>query len=525
MNFLSNLSRIFLPTKILFLFGTLVLSPLCLAEPVFRLHLASEPINLMPSQQKTSSASYLMHNLYRNLFTYDDDQGLIPDLGDSCKRENPLVLICKVKKNLKWSDGSPLVASDFLKAYQRILDSKESAPRADLLFKIKNALAIYKNQEKMESLGISSPSPDTLRFEFAEADPDFEYNLASIQLAPIKNQLFSAEKANELVVSGPYRISKWIQKEKIVLENNPHYKSGNADRRPKVEFLFVAEDSVALQLYEKNELSFLRRLPTLYIPKFKNRPDFLWVPVIRFDYIGFGPELKKHPKLREALALALNFPELKKIFSAEGMPGCVGVPLSFVLKELCYRHDLQKAKLALSQDKNTPTNLKLMYSSLGGEDHRRAAEWLQSQWSKNLNIKVQVVMRENKVFLRDLQKETPSIFRKGVAPDRPTCLATLETFANWSSENYIQLNESDFQSILKKLSETTNLEQQKKICTLGLSYLMDQFYLIPTGPIHFAMLIRPEFQGWKLNSMNQLDLASLKTKELSQTETKKPFSK
>jgi oligopeptide transport system substrate-binding protein len=492
-------------------FALLSLQVLAFAAGPFRLHLATEPSNIDPHQQKASTSSYLLQSVYRNLFFYDNDKGLVPDLGESCKREAPLILVCKIKKNIQWSDGSPITSRDFLKSYQRILNPKEAAPRADLLFKIKNAPAIYKNQKKMDSLGITTPDATTLRFEFEDKDPDFEYSLSSTWLAPVKNTVTAGPKATELIVSGPYKFAEWLPGQKIVLTNNTAYKMGAGDKRPNVEFLFINEDGVALQLYEKNELSFLRRLPTLYIPKFKKRPDFLWVPVIRFDYIGFGPVLKDHPKVREALALALNYKELQKIFSSEGVPGCPGIPASWTNEELCYKMDVAKAKAALALDKKVPASLKLMYSSLGGEDHRRATEWIQAQWSQNLNLSVQINMRENKVFLNELQQNPPAIFRKGVAPDRPTCLAVLETFADWSPENYVQMKDPEFQTILKNLSEAS-APDQKKICTQGVRFLMDRYLLIPTGPIHFAMMAKPGFKGWKLNSMNQLDLSGLEVK-------------
>lgn len=149
----------------------------------------------------------------------------------------------------------------------------------------------------------------------------------------------------------------------------------------------------------------------------------------------------------------------------------------------------------------------------------RWTEWMQSQWQKNLNLKIQVVLRENKVYLSEVQNNPPAIFRKGVAPDRPTCLATLETFADWSPENYIQLKDPDYQSILKKLGDAATPQDQKKFCTEGVRYIMDRHLLIPLGPIHFSVLAKKTFSGWKLNSMNQLDLAGL-TAPTSQTETK-----
>ena len=466
------------------------------ADKVFRLHLSNEPANLDPNKQKTSASSYLLGNLFHNIYTFDDKKGLQPDIGESCSRDKNKNLICKLKKNLQWSDGTAITAEDFLRTYKKILNPATAAPRADMLFKIKNAIDIYKGSAKSETLGVTAPDKWTLKFEFKNPDPDFEYNLSSFVLAPTKEDL--------QVVSGPYKLKEWRKGQKLILEPNIMFKGGHP-QRPQVEFLFIEEDTVALQLYEKNELQFLRRLPTLFIPTAKSRADFHWIPVTRLDYIGFGPALKDREDLRKAFTYSLNYTELQKIFSSEGKPGCIGLPDEwFPAKAPCFDFDLKKVPKL--KDSKTYS---FMFSSLGGEDHKRATEWMQDQWLKHAGLKTNLEVKENKVFLQELQTKTPPLFRKGVSPDRPTCLAALETFSSESPENYIKVNSPEFTQNLEALSRTTKLAEQKKYCLAGAQYLMKNHLLIPLGAIQFAMLVKPDFQGWKLNQMNQLDLSQL----------------
>ncbi|HEX7673405.1 MAG TPA: peptide ABC transporter substrate-binding protein [Bdellovibrio sp.] len=463
---------------------------------VFRLHLSNEPSNLDPNKQKTSASSYLLGNLFRNIFTFDDAKGLQPDLGEACVHNKDKSLTCKLKKDLYWSDSTPLTAEDFIRTYKKILDPKTAAPRADLLFKIKNAKAIYRKEKSPDALGITAPDKWTLKFEFSEPDPDFEYNLTNFILAPTKEDLN--------IFSGPYKIKEWKKGQKLVLEPNLKYKGGNS-RRPLVEFLFVEEDTVALQLYEKNELQFLRRLPTLFIPSYKDRKDFYWIPVTRFDYIGFGPELATNEDIRKAFTYSLNYEELQRIFSSKGKPGCAGLPDSWFPKQApCFDFDLKKVPDVKSSKIYT-----FMFSTLGGEDHKRATEWLQDQWRKNAHLQVNLQVKENKVYLHDLENNTPPLFRKGVAVDRPTCYAALETFSKDSPENFIRLNSPEYQKILETLGRTTNTVEQRKLCLSGVEYLMNRHLIIPMGAIHFSILAKGSFSGWKLNQMNQLDLSDL----------------
>lgn len=466
------------------------------AEKTFRLHLSHEPGSLDPNKQRSSSSSYVLGNLYRNIFTYDNQKGLIPDLGVGCKRDKKKNLTCTLKKNLQWSDGSSLTSEDFLRTYKKILNPKTNSPRADYLFKIRNAEDIYTGKKSIDTLGISAPTKTTLKFEFQNSDPDFEYNLANFILSPTKEDLSAT--------TGPYRLKEWKKGQKIILEPNPFYPGGHP-QRPLVEFLFIEEDSVALQLYEKNELQFLRRLPTLFIPSYKSRKDFVFYPVIRLDYLGFGPQLADDENIRKAFTYSLNYVELQKIFSSEGRPGCIGLPDSwFPKKAPCFEFELKK----VPSIRNSKTYT-LMFSTLGGEDHKRATEWMQNQWSKNAHLNTFLEVKENKAFLQVLQTNPPTLFRKGVSPDRPTCLAALETFSPSSPENYLRIKSPEYERILSSLSLAQKTAEKKKWCLRGAEYLMKNHLMIPLGAIHFAILVKPDFEGWKLNYLNQLDLSNL----------------
>lgn len=473
------------------------------AAPVFRLHLSNEPSGLDPQRQKSSSSSYLLGNLYRNLLKYDDQKGLLPDLAESCKKIKKKTIECRLKKNLKWSDGSPLTSADFLRTYRKILSPNTRTLRADLLFPVENAQAAYEGKNKIP--GISAPTPETLRFQLTDPSRAEEllYAFSGVTLSPSREDLKS--------FNGPYRLVAWEPGHKIRLEKNPFYPGGAADR-PAVEFLFIEEDSVALQLYEKNELQLLRRLPTLYIPRFKDRADFHWIPVTRFDYLGFGPELKDQEFLREALSESLRYPELQKIFSSYGVPGCAGLPASWFEKNEipCFHYDEASARKALqkvsaaAKEKSYP----LLFSSLGGEDHKRATEWMQSQWAQQ-GLKINPVVRENKVFLSEMNRQPWPLFRKGIAVDRPECLAALEVFSADNPENFLRLKDPAYEKILKELRLAPHGALQQKLCTQGVRFLMDHHLLIPLGGFDFAMLIKTNFAGWRFNQMNQLDLADL----------------
>lgn len=429
------------------------------------------------------------------MFFYRNEQGLIPDLAESCRWQKKFkLLLCKLKPQLFWNDGQTLTTDDFLRGYQKMLDAKSPRLNADWLFTIKNAKKIFQNELSKDRLGIRALNKREIEYEFEIEDPEFEFKLSNTALAPIREG-----NKNNPYTSGPYQLKEWSAGKKLTLTSNSFY--WNKTTRPDVEFYFIAEDNTALKLYQNEQLDFLRRLPTLYIPEYKKSKEFIWHPILRFDYIGFSSELRDQSQLRKALTQSLDFPSLQALFFSDGEFGCPGTPPRFIDKKvLCYKFKEQ------GLDFSKISGLTFSYSTQGGEDHRRLAEWLQEQWKKNLKLTIAVQGKENKIFLSDLARKPTALFRKGNAPDWPTCAAILEAFTTSHPENYLKFSNVQFD---RWISEMRRVQNPKKLCRQSLQLLMDENVLIPTGPMHFAFLAKPQFKNWYINELNQMDLSEL----------------
>lgn len=476
------------------------------ARPVFRLHLFSEPTTLNPQAIKNAAGTYVTQNTFINLFRYDDARGILPDLAEGCDLKAGR-LECRLRQDLKWSDGKPLTAADFVASYRRLVDPASKAARADMLFALKNAQDINAGRRKPDTLGVSAPEPRKLVFEFEKDAGDFQSSLLPGPLSPIRTDADFTGPAGAIPTSGAYKFLEWKHGSKLTLtpvESGPG--------KPDVVFFFIEDDTVAFKLYQKNELDLLRRLPTLYIPRYKdNAAEFHWIPIIRFDSLIFGPPLQDQPKLREALARALDYDELRRIFHSEGRPGCTGVPPEWLAsgKEICIAPDAVRAS-ELAKDAKWPSPSDYFYSAQGGEDHRRAAEWEQNQWRTKLGWTPSLHSLENKMFVARIREKPPVIFRKGLTADRPRCRSVVENFAQGHPDNYLGRKVDAVEKALERWKAGVTPAQDKQLCEEALRALVDGFYLIPLGRMHFAVLSRPEFTGWSMNGLGQMDLRSLR---------------
>lgn len=471
----------------------------------FKFHVFNEPHDLDPQTSPSASGNYIFHNLYRGLYHYTSEKGLTLEGAKECKRSK-LEMRCTLR-DLKWSDGKPITSMDYVNSFRRLIDPELKSPQVDVLFPLKNARDIFNGKKKPSDLGLSAPDSRTLVFSFAEEDHEFEYRLIHPALSPLPEGGFREKKdAARMPTSGPYRITEWKAGAWIKMDPNLNYTLGNP-KRPPTEAFFIEEDSTALRMFEAGKLSFNRRLVASEFPRFRNKPEFHQIPMARFDYIGFGPALLNQEKLRKAMVHSVEFDDFMRLFGARSPAGCPSLPRSYMDRTSCLKFNKELAK-NLAGEVRLPAKLEFEFSRMGGDDIARAVEWFQGQWKKNIGLRVDLNGQEQAVYLRTLKSSTPAIFRKGVSLDRPTCLAALEIFSKGHPENYIKLDDQQFEARLDKLRHTKPSERKQR-CREAVDYLMALNRLIPLGEMHFTVLANTKFKGWTLNELNQLDLSHL----------------
>ncbi len=474
------------------------------AVPNFSFHIPQEPASLNPATISGIDLKYFYSNLYEGLYRYDDDYGLVPVGAAGPCTYDKSTLICKLAKVL-WSDGTPVTAEHYVQAFRYLIDPKNKSREAGQLLSLEKSRDILTGKAKPEELGVIAISPTELHFKFIKPDYDFIAKLTSPALRPWKTL---PDKKNS-ITNGPYKIKDWIPGQRILLEKNPYYKIKNPNT-PDVEIFFFAEDITAVNFYDIGKMTFLRRLPTDLKLTYKEKPGYFEYSTALLDYVGFGPELAPYPELRKALALSMNFQEFEKLFDSAKRPGCSGIPKKMVSGDACIDFSLTKSKAALEKFNKTNIKVKLyLLYAMSGDDIRRGSEWMQNQWKKNLGLNIELRTTEQGMYVQTLTHSPPPIFKKLLSLDRPTCLAAFESFRTGHPDNYIQLKSKKYDAIIDKIESSSNPVAQKKLCAKALSFLTQDYWIIPQGAYRIGGVANPRFHGWKINSMNQLDLSNL----------------
>ncbi len=486
-------------------------------KSVFRFSLSVEPNGADPVRISSSESNYFLVNVLRGLYFVDAKGIAKPEIAKSCVWiKAHTKLRCELKK-AKWSDGKPITAAEFVESWQRILAPSTKGFGVTILSTVKNATAIYMGSSAPETLGARAVSERILEVTLEQDDREFIDRLAHPALVATRAGFkYDRENAAKAPFSGPYRIVDWKTGNRVRLETNSSYETIRKTKapRPPVEVLTIDDDETAFNLYREGTLSLLRRLPAHYLKAWRDSPELFQIPVARFDYLAFGPPFRAEPEFRKALALALNYEELKVIYSALGIPGCPGIDPAWMEAVPCVAFDAGRAKEAWLK---VPAELKtkrwtLAFSKLGGDDIQKGMEWMQAQWKKNLGLNIELKPVEQTTYLGLLRDAPPDLFRKGVGLDRSTCLAAVEIFTKGDPENFIRLDLPEYEKAVGALRVSKTESARKQACTEVVKILVDRNEVIPLGRIHFSMLAKPEFTGWVLNPLNHLDLSHLHAK-------------
>ena len=169
-----------------------------------------------------------------------------------------LVWTFSIRKNWKWSDGQPVTAKDYEYAFQEIVNPKSAAPHVFRLSIIKNADAINKGEKPITDLGVRAVDDSTLQITLNEPASWFLSSLTSIGHAIPKwtREKFGADwtKPENIVVNGPYKVTKWVTDNELTFEKNASYYDAAKVNVDKITMYVINSESTAMAMYEKGDI-------------------------------------------------------------------------------------------------------------------------------------------------------------------------------------------------------------------------------------------------------------------------------
>ena len=228
----------------------------------------STPDTVDPQLVAETNSVFVADCFTSTLYEYNENRELVPCLAQSCDiSDDGLTYTFHLKKGLKWSDGRPLTAEDFVFALQRLADPDTGSNSVYFITdccSIKNAKEVSLGTKPVNELGVSSPDDDTFVVELTQPCPYFCALVSAVTFSPCNEDFYHstgknyANSAENLLSSGPYIIDRYEPLAmQIHFKKNPYYMDADKITIPGINLQVVANQQQALMCYESDTVDII----------------------------------------------------------------------------------------------------------------------------------------------------------------------------------------------------------------------------------------------------------------------------
>jgi peptide/nickel transport system substrate-binding protein/oligopeptide transport system substrate-binding protein len=289
------------------------------------------PTTLDPGLSQVTELSEIIIHLFEGLVELDTELNVIPALARRWRVEQEgKKYRFELRHQLKWSDGSPLTAQDFVFAWHRNLHPKTEARLAHQLYVVEGAEAFHQGQtDDPKLIGIRATDDVTLEIDLVEPVRHFLYLLARPITFPqpahtIEKKGVAWSRPANLVCNGPFRIADWQQGQVITLERNPLYRGFAPGNLEQAHLRFIQP---TLSHYAKEEVDWCQVEDRPDLPARHPDQTFLAQYLTTF-FVAFNSDFPplNQALVRQAFAMTVNQTELvEKVWSDVQKPAMGGM--------------------------------------------------------------------------------------------------------------------------------------------------------------------------------------------------------
>ncbi|OIX94212.1 ABC transporter substrate-binding protein [Pantoea sp. Ae16] len=484
-------------------------------------HIKDEPASLDPMKAVGLPEIQVMRDLFEGLTSQDAKGQIVPGVAESWSSNDNKIWLFTLRKDARWSDGSPVTAQDFVYSWQRLVDPKNSSPFAwfAALSGIENAEAITKGSMSPEKLGVTATDATHLKVTLSRPVPWLPAMMANAALFPVPQKVIQAEgdawtAPGKLVGNGAYQLQTRVVNEKIVLVRNKHYWDDKHSVLTQVTFLPINEESSATKRYRAGDIDITESFPkNMFALLKKSLPGEVYTP----DQLGtyyYAFNTQKGPtadvRVRKALSWSIDRRIIaEKVLGTGEKPAwhCTPDVTAGFTSQQSYlqQHSQQelnaqaKALLAAAgYGPAKPLHLTLLYNT--SESHQKIAIAVASMWKKTLGAEVTLQNQEWKTYIDSRNSGNFDVIRASWVGDynEPSTFLSLLTASH--SGNIARFNSAEYDALLAKASTETSVQARNADYNKAEQIIADQAPIAPLYQYTNGRLIKPWVKGYPITN-------------------------
>ena len=228
----------------------------------------AEPANpLIPGDTNESGGGRPIDLLFAGLISFDNDGKAHNEVAESITaNDDASQYDIKLKSGWKFTDGTPVTAESFTKAWSYTANAKNAQKCASFFSTIKGYDKLQdadnlKGDEQLEGLTVVNDNEFTV--DLNQSDSVFAIKVGYSGFAPLPESFYKDPKAfgERPVGNGPYKFQSWDHDNEIVLVKNPDYKGNRTPKNDGVTFKVYTKDEAAYADIQSGSLDVMESVP------------------------------------------------------------------------------------------------------------------------------------------------------------------------------------------------------------------------------------------------------------------------
>ena len=415
---------------------------------------------------------------------YRDDENDVPqpagaetvDISD-----DKLVYTFHLREDATWSNGDPVVATDYEFAWQQALNPEVASDYAYMLYFIHNAEPYFNGEVEWSEVGVKVIDDHTLEVTLDNPLPYATDLFAFPTLAPINQKFYEevgadkyATDAEYFCCNGMYELTEWSHNSEIVFEKREEYWNADAVGPDTIVYKIITDSQAGLNSYLSREIDYTDLDSGEVVQQAEAAGFEVGVKPARSSYyliVNTEDEFMSNQNLRLALAYSIDKQALvDTVYQNDNQPmtsftppaimGAAGADGPTFQEALLEERgemypasgDLEKAQeylqAALEELGCTVDELNLSIDCADDSLRRNCATFLQEQWRQNLGIEnIAVNSMQTKQVSANRQSGDYCMSLGGWSPDYNDAINFLDLWVTdggnndsfWSNEEYDNL--------------------------------------------------------------------------------------
>lgn len=488
---------------------------------------AAEPQSLDPHRAEGLPSQNIQRDLFEGLLAEDAAGSLVPGVARHWRvSDGGTVYTFDLDPRARWSNGEPVRARDFVRAWQRLVDPATGSHYASWLAPVRNAAAVTRGALSPAELGVRALDDHTLQVVLEGPATHFPALLAHPATAPLYGPGLARHgdrfaRPGTLVSNGAYRLRAWVPHAYVELERNPWYRLADSTRIERVRYHAIEDVDAELARFRAGELHVTDSVPVARMPWLREHlaRELRIAPYLGTYFLGLNlerPPFAGNPGLRLALDLAIDRETLTgKVLATGERPACSWVPPGTAhyvpqVPERCAwaqrrrQDEARRLYRAAGYSRERPLEIEFRYNT--SANHRRIALAVAAMWRDVLGVRTRLVNEEWKVFLQNRRAHRiEGVYRADWVADFDDALSFAGVFHSTSGTNDGGYRNAEYDRLVDTATTTGDPDTRQRLLQQAERILLADVPFIPLYFYASKHLVQPSVSGFVDNPLDHHD--------------------